>query len=333
MSEARVAARSRSGDRQEDVRQALALTAGVLARHRAALATVAAALSGKDLPGAAALARRIAANPAMGAALRQLVETHARAAQVVNHHQQAYNAAMAKPLPAQRVLFLNAIPLPAIAQAGEAFLAQVKRWANDPDVGPLLRGPSTPGPLQRAAAAPKTGLLGKLAGATRPLAAPEPTEDPVQKAAATAIQRLKAGVDDARHVFSYNADRIAVVERGVAVHARPKEAPEAVCAGQPGKVVAVAAALASLYRERPPALQRSQVAVFQATDFRRELFKTDQELAQLALLPPARAMAGAQAYKLAPLRGKALPLTNFPRTFAGDPILCALFPPLPGGPA
>ena len=40
MSEARVAARSRSGDRQEDLRQALALTAGVLARHRPASGTV-----------------------------------------------------------------------------------------------------------------------------------------------------------------------------------------------------------------------------------------------------------------------------------------------------
>jgi hypothetical protein len=152
----------------------------------------------------------------------------------------------------------------------------------------------------------------------------------MQSAAVSALQRLKGAVDDARHVYTYNADRVAVVERGVAVHARPKEPPEAVCAGQPGKVVAIATALASLYRERPPALQRSQVAIFQAVEFRRELFKTDQELAQLALMPPAPALAGVQAYKLAPLRGKALPLTNFPRTFAGDPILAALFPPLAG---
>ncbi|MDB5100003.1 MAG: hypothetical protein JWM80_4424, partial [Cyanobacteria bacterium RYN_339] len=189
----------------------------------------------------------------------------------------------------------------------------------------------------------KTELLGRLSAPTRPLTLPsepavapiaaQPGADPVQTAAEGALQRLAGAVNDVRHVSIYNADRVAIVERGVAVHARPGERPEVVCAGVSGQVVAIATALAMLFRERPPVLQRSQVAVFQATELRRELFKTDQELKQLQGLAPARALAAVQTYRLAPLRGKALPVANFPRTFAGDPILVALFPPLTGSPS
>ncbi|MDB5098252.1 MAG: hypothetical protein JWM80_2673, partial [Cyanobacteria bacterium RYN_339] len=156
MLERSAAPRSRSGDRQEDLRQALALTAGVLTRHRPALATIAGVLMGKAGPGTEALTRRLAADPACGPALRQLVDAHSRAAHIVNQHQQAFNAALTRERPAERALYLNAIPLAAIVQAGEQFMALLQRWQPDRDVGPLLRGArpaGEPGPLQRAATA------------------------------------------------------------------------------------------------------------------------------------------------------------------------------------
>jgi hypothetical protein len=174
-------------------------------------------------------------------------------------------------------------------------------------------------------------LLARLTAiGTRPLEAP-PTPEPV--ASPSPVDPLKAEVNDVRHVYTYNAPRVQVVSHGVAVYGKPQEEPERVCGGAPGKVVAIAAALARLYRSTPPALQRSQVAIAQTTEMRRELFGIDQELARIAALPPEHAARALGDVRVAPLRGKALVLANFPRTFAADPILSSLFPPLRETPA
>jgi hypothetical protein len=124
------------------------------------------------------------------------------------------------------------------------------------------------------------------------------------------------------------AERVKIVAHGVAVYSTPEAAPATVCVGAGERVVAIAEGLARLYRDRPPTLRRSQVAVAQTMEYRRTLFKTEEELARVVQLTPGQALSLVRGINVAVLRGKVIPLTNFGRVFAQDPILQVLFPQL-----
>jgi hypothetical protein len=174
---------------------------------------------------------------------------------------------------------------------------------------------SRPGQTAAAAANAFDKLISLFVPRPAPAAAP-PGPSPEDLAVEAERARLSEAVQETRLVYKYAAGRVAIVDKAIQLRQSPEQEAETALAAESPKVRDVAKALAKVFAGQPGPFMRGQVAVSQSGDLRRSLFLADQALTAGS---PSRSAA-------AELRGKAIPIRNFPRTFAADPILQKLFP-------
>lgn len=335
MSFARDSYQSRSQTPRTDgpaaIAHALSVAEGLGARYAGAIALLRACLTGGTDAPAVALRQRLAGSDASLPLLQELVERYDRLAALERQQRAAFEQAQALAQPPLRALALAQIPHVQLMRAGAALAEAVDACAGNAVLAQLFaaaasRSPSSALPQATRGAAGPTTTSAAPGTASVPPAGADPLAVGKQQEAELALQKLVRGVNQLRPVFAYTADRIALVEGGVAVYRQPTRPPRTVLGGVTPQAVAIAIGLARIYADKPPALRHSQIAITQTQDARRALVEADVKLERMAKVPPAAALVVAQGFNLPSLRGKLAVLMGFPRTFKGQPLLEDIFP-------
>jgi hypothetical protein len=314
------------------------------------------------IPEALAIATRCRQDAIFRQRLARLAAQHAHGARSVAQARNALEAALRRPDVTERRQRLYAIPLALLQESGRQLIGAPGEWADEPEVHALLArahaaamraeaaasgrsapesghaartepigtspGQARPGSAPsrspgaarptREAAGRTAGLLDAIFGWTRALADESQTDEALKALAAT-----EGAVAQVRSLYMATASRMRPIEWALALRdARSTGASPPDDPAERAAAILVARSMA----EKADLHRRCQVAVAQVLDVRRELYLVEVALQQARSLPPSQAGQAAQDIDLARLKGLAIPLANFWRTFAGDPILEALFP-------
>jgi hypothetical protein len=269
------------------------------------------------------------------ASRRLAVISHANGLALVRKQGADLLLAKQSKVPHQRQQLVFAIPVSLSQSAALAFV-EVYAACNPPVFAnqQAIEAVTVCQPEAREDSPPSlSGLFRKWLGAPSPQSTAPDTPAILGLDCTQQLASLGASLEEVRKVYEYTSPRMSYVQHAVVLCERPEPPGATPLPEADQKTRALVVQLSILLGGSQPVFQRCQVALGQTTALRRELLRAELAWQRLAKVPPQEFAEAAHLVEIGSLRGKAVPLANFPRTFQGDPILRQLFPPAVRSPA